>query len=180
MALELNDLVKVYDNVLEESLCNELIKLYNNSPDEYERVDLENVMTFTQINLTKKWKDSKAHRSIVSILLKYKKKYYDYVYSECFPQDNSFEQIRIKKYEIGESFNTHVDVSDYSSAQRYLSFLFYLNDVDEGGETIFEGLTISPKKGRLAVFPPLWMYPHKGCPPISGEKYIMSCYLHYK
>jgi hypothetical protein len=30
------------------------------------------------------------------------------------------------------------------------------------------------------MFPPLWMFPHKGESPISNPKYIISTYLHYK
>ena len=77
-------------------------------------------------------------------------------------------------------FDTHVDVMDYNSARRFLSFFWYLNDVEIGGETRFYNLEITPKKGTLVVFPPLWMFPHKGEPPLSGEKYLLSTYLHYK
>ena len=58
--------------------------------------------------------------------------------------------------------------------------MWYLNDVNEGGKTVFKDIEIQPKQGTLIVFPPLWMYPHKGEPPTSGSKYIMSTYLHYK
>jgi hypothetical protein len=58
--------------------------------------------------------------------------------------------------------------------------MWYLNDVDNGGETVFEELFIRPKLGTMIVFPPLWMFPHRGNPPISNLKYIMSTYLHYK
>jgi hypothetical protein len=58
----------------------------------------------------------------------------------------------------------------------------YLNDVEEGGETEFEsefGFTVKPKQGRMVVFPPMWMFPHRGKQPISNSKYILSTYLHY-
>ena len=63
-----------------------------------------------------------------------------------------------------------------------ISYLFYLNDVEEGGETIF-GINgewrIQPKAGNLLMFPPLWTHPHQGKKPISGPKYIMTTYLNY-
>ena len=65
------------------------------------------------------------------------------------------------------------------SCSRFLSFLWYLNDVDDGGYTIFNGMKIDPKKGRLVMFPPMWMFPHMGEEPISNTKYIMSSYLRY-
>jgi prolyl 4-hydroxylase len=182
MALELNDLIQVYDDVLEKNQCEELINFYEKNSTNQERVDNSGVPTFTQLNLTEIGKDMKIHKDIVSKIFEYKKIYYDYICDECFPSNNTFEKIKIKKYETTgkDFFDTHVDVKDHASSKRYLSFLFYLNDVEEGGETIFKGLTIKPKIGRMIVFPPLWMYPHKGCVPISNEKYIMSSYLHYK
>ena len=77
-------------------------------------------------------------------------------------------------------FDTHVDVQDYASARRFLSFMWYLNDVDSGGKTVFNELTIDPKQGKLVVFPPLWMFPHRGEAPDDDPKYILSTYLHYK
>jgi len=58
---------------------------------------------------------------------------------------------------------------------------FYLNDVEEGGETYFDTIdfTVQAKTGRLVIFPPLWTYPHSGRPPISDDKFIIGTYLHY-
>lgn len=77
-----------------------------------------------------------------------------------------------------ERFQPHFD-SIGPVANRYLVFLWYLNDVAEGGETAFVDLdlAVKPKAGRLLVFPPYWMYQHEGRPPISGDKYILSTYL---
>ena len=47
-------------------------------------------------------------------------------------------------------------------------------------QAVERGMKIDPKKGRLVMFPPMWMFPHNGKPPISGPKYILSTYLHYK
>jgi hypothetical protein len=62
---------------------------------------------------------------------------------------------------------------------------YYLNDVEEGGETAFDDkvseyyLKVKSKQGRIVMFPPMWMYPHKGLKPISNPKYIISTYMHY-
>ena len=47
------------------------------------------------------------------------------------------------------------------------------------GSVEFSDLIIKPKKGTLIIFPPLWMFPHKGNPPINESKYLLSTYLHY-
>lgn len=186
MDLRLNDLIQIYDDVLTTQVCDFLINFYEQNLDKVEEIDEEKTPSFSQLNFTEnhnQTEDSiKIHNYVISRVLDHKKIYYEYIDDRCFPKEHTFEQFRIKKYRNnGEDiFDTHVDVKDHSTARRYLSFLFYLNDVEDGGETIFTGIKIKPKAGRLVVFPPLWMYPHKGCIPISNEKYIMSTYFHYK
>ena len=61
------------------------------------------------------------------------------------------------------------------------SVFWSLTDVEEGGETFFNDLDygVKPKKGRMLMFPPFWMYPHPGVRPISGTKYILGTYLNF-
>ena len=59
--------------------------------------------------------------------------------------------------------------------------MWYLNDVTDGGATEFTELDFEaqPKKGDLLMFPPIWMFPHRGHLLNSGKKYLLSSYLHY-
>jgi hypothetical protein len=86
----------------------------------------------------------------------------------------------MKRYRSGgaERFQLHFDAIHHVSS-RYLVLLWYLNDVEAGGETRFPQLELSvdPRAGRLLMFPPYWMYQHEGMPPLAGEKYILSAYL---
>jgi hypothetical protein len=62
---------------------------------------------------------------------------------------------------------------------RILTYLFYLNTVDEGGETEFWGeQKIKPESGKLILFPASWVYPHRGMMPISSNKYIITGWLY--
>ena len=178
----LSELIKVYPNALNKTTCKSLIKFFDDNVEKQEKCSNDGKPNFVQVNLTKhKDLSEKLHDTVLKKVLQYKKKYYDFIDSRVFPNENSFEQFRIKRYNTGgeDRFDTHVDVADHSSARRYLSFMFYLNNVSEGGETVFNDIQITPEQGTLVVFPPLWMYPHRGNPPISNSKYIMSTYLHY-
>jgi hypothetical protein len=64
---------------------------------------------------------------------------------------------------------------------RVLAFLYYLNDVEEGGETEFhyQGIKVKPKQGSLIIFPAGFTHSHKGHIPISHEKYVISSWLMY-
>lgn len=98
------------------------------------------------------------------------------------PCTSNTEEFRIKRYQprMGDEFRVHHDAKGFY-CNRYLVLLWYLNDVAEGGETVFPdlGVSIKPKAGRLLMFPPHWMFQHAGLPPISNDKYILSTYLLY-
>ena len=105
------------------------------------------------------------------------------VRTRWIPPRQAFEQFRIKRYRpgTGEEFKQHVDISNLELSGRMLVVFWYLNDVLEGGETEFTslGLKIAPRKGRLLMFPPTFMYPHAGRPPVSNAKYIVGSYARY-
>jgi len=184
--VELNDFIHIHENALESDICDFLISLFEQVPDKHERHNNEGKPNFTQFNLTEHREltseVNQVHNHIIKKIFEYRDKYYEFTDPRVFPSEHALEQFRIKKYNPGgdDRFDTHVDVTNYESSRRFLSFMWYLNDVETGGNTIFEDLVIQPKKGTLLVFPPLWMFPHRGEPPISGPKYIMSAYLHYK
>jgi hypothetical protein len=96
------------------------------------------------------------------------------------PESPKTDHLVMKRYRHGgqEGFQPHFDAFG-PACNRYLVFLWYLNDVAEGGETDFcdLGVKVEPRAGRLLMFPPYWMFQHAGRPPISGDKYIISTYL---
>jgi hypothetical protein len=96
------------------------------------------------------------------------------------PPTPEISQMRIKRYiaGTGDGFQPHFDAI-YEVAHRYMVFLWYLNDVKEGGETEFcdLGIKVPAETGKLLVFPPYWMFQHAGRPPLSEDKYILSMYL---
>jgi hypothetical protein len=98
----------------------------------------------------------------------------------ALPNSPVTAELRMKRYRPGQSeqFELHFDAI-YEKANRYLVYLWYLNDVEDGGETRFPRLDydVRPKAGRLLMFPPYWMYQHEGAPPRSGDKYIVGTYL---
>ena len=73
----------------------------------------------------------------------------------------------------------HCENSAIENSGRVLAWILYLNDVDEGGETEFLYLSkrIAPKQGRLVIFPAGWTHTHRGNPPLSGCKYIVTSWV---
>ena len=180
--------VRVYENILDDNLVKNIMDLQRDVDWEY--WDREGRPQFHQFNVTdyaerngdSSW--AKVHNRMIEAIKDVCDKYMaDVGCQENWPAENDLEQIRLKKYVAAddERFDPHVDVGDHSSARRFLALFFYLNDVDEGGETWFTKMKykVKPKAGRRLVFPPTWTYPHAGLPPLSNNKYIIGTYLHY-
>ena len=75
----------------------------------------------------------------------------------------------------------HCEDGTQNYSRRTGVYLLYLNDVEEGGETefLYFSKRIKPKKGTLLIFPPNYPWAHRGNPPLSGEKYIMTGWVEY-
>ena len=65
---------------------------------------------------------------------------------------------------------------------RAFVYSIYLNDVEEGGETEFLHFSrrVKPKKGRIVIWPASFPYLHRGNPPLSGEKYILTSWMNLR
>lgn len=104
-----------------------------------------------------------------------------HLFSKNFVETDTF---MIQKYEKGQGrYIYHDDFSiDWENKKhRVITFLFYLNDVEEGGETEFwREMKIKPEAGKLLLFPCAWTYPHRGLMPKSCDKYILTGWLYLK
>ena len=64
---------------------------------------------------------------------------------------------------------------------RCLTYIWYLNDIDEDGYTEFiDGTKVQPKTGRICIFPATWTFIHRGYPPKNQTKYIVTGWMHTK
>ena len=67
----------------------------------------------------------------------------------------------------------------FENEARAFVFSIYLNDVEDGGETEFLHFSkrVKPKIGRIVIWPAAFPYVHRGNPPLSGEKYILTSWM---
>ncbi|XP_047262329.1 probable prolyl 4-hydroxylase 9 isoform X7 [Capsicum annuum] len=116
------------------------------------------------------------------------------------------EAFNILRYEIGQRYQSHYDAFDPAQygpqkSQRVASFLLYLSDVEEGGETVFPfesgqnmdskydfskciGLKVKPHRGDGLLFYSLFLNGtidptsiHGSCPVIRGEKWVATKWI---
>ncbi|KAL5753104.1 hypothetical protein ACOSQ2_023611 [Xanthoceras sorbifolium] len=116
------------------------------------------------------------------------------------------EAFNVLRYEVGQRYDSHYDAfnpDEYGpqKSQRLASFLLYLSDVEEGGETMFPfengmnmdgsyeyreciGLKVKPRQGDGLLFysflPNGTIDPtslHGSCPVIIGEKWVATKWI---
>ena len=92
-----------------------------------------------------------------------------------------FTQLKIQKTLPTEGYHVwHIEHGKgFDNEARAFVFTIYLNDVKEGGETEFLHFSkrIKPKTGRIVIWPAGFPYVHRGNPPLSGEKYILTSWM---
>ena len=191
----MDNLIRVYDDVIEEESCQKLIEKFESFEDRLEKVDEEDEgekIAFKQLQLVK----FKEWESVQNGMLKMFQDYIVRYKMDCnirnkqWPKEYGYEAIRMKRYLNNDldRFDPHVDVLNHDTSRRFLAFFIYVNDVEQGGETKFLSLykpgtyipfTVTPKRGRLLMFPPMWAWYHAGLKPESGKKYLIHSYCHY-
>lgn len=90
------------------------------------------------------------------------------------------ERMRYYRYEHQQQFTWHFDGSFRRSAteESIFTFLIYLNDDFEGGETAFGWDAVKPAQGMALVFP--HRVRHQGSPVLSGVKYVLRTDVMYR
>ncbi len=90
------------------------------------------------------------------------------------------EQFRFYKYNSSQRFKRHIDgrFKRNEEEESRITFMIYLNDNFEGGETAFDEVTIVPVTGNALCF--IHEQKHEGKPVLSGTKYALRSDVMYR
>jgi hypothetical protein len=198
--------IYINNKSLSKSLCDKIIELYNLDDKKYDGITKtgvdKNVKDTRDLIITNDIEWIKIKRALQKELIDNLKNYieklddkHDYL-NENQNTDSIFinfidfsylsevNTFMIQKYNknIGKFVyhnDYHIDFEERK--HRIITFLWYLNDVYEGGETVFSGkYAVKPTTGKLVLFPATWSYPHCGKVPISNDKYILTGWIYMK
>jgi len=185
MKTSLSDYVVTFENSLDRSFCDQLIFQFESMQNRWYRGGSAQSSSLAESSWNELNISTLADDAFKGFFLKkielYLSKYNELLkLARPVPLRPRYEDLRIKKYSTAtdDKFQPHFDATDVHPL-RYLVFLWYLNDVAEGGETEFCDINVrvQARVGRLLIFPPYWMFQHAGLPPRSNDKYILSTYL---
>tara|TARA_R100001594_G_scaffold147521_1_gene200679 strand:- start:467 stop:1084 length:618 start_codon:yes stop_codon:yes gene_type:complete len=193
--VSIDNFIGVYDNYIPEDECKKAIKLFeqeNKFRRTLDRRQFENSDNLqkkdTQFfaapgNLDIWWDDLKPSMINYNLAFNHYLKStggdaaYDY-------NEFHFTQLKIQKTLPTEGYHQwHIEhMLGAKGEPRAFAFSVYLNDVEEGGETEFLHFSkrVKPKTGRIVIWPAAFPYLHRGNPPLSGKKYILTSWMNLR
>jgi len=92
------------------------------------------------------------------------------------------ESFNIQRYDPGGHFSkVHAERTTVGNSHRVLAWMTYLNDVSDGGSTHFvhQDISVQPEKGKTLIWPAEWTHAHAGNVLNSGNKYIITGWMHF-
>jgi hypothetical protein len=204
--MENNKYIYINENSLSRELCKDIINLFEVEEERYLGTtrngvdkDIKDTTDYVINSEDKKW--SKIHSFLKTELNNKLKSYLKKLNeNDCINNTQQlsskveynyfsgvtlfFNIFMIQKYNknCGRYIyhnDSHIDFSNKTN--RVITYLWYLNDVNEGGQTVIEdNIKITPTAGKLLLFPACWSYPHCGKIPISDNKYILTGWIYAK
>ena len=190
--VNITNFIGVYDNYITKEECNNAIELFENE-DKFNRT-LNRISSEKTSILQKQdqqyfatghtidvwWEDLKP------IIFNYDIAWNHYAKNVGAQEAYGITGFKLTEMKIQKTLPTegyHVWHLEHSSrrfdSKRAFVYSVYLNDVEEGGETEFLHFSkrVKPKAGRIVIWPAAFPYLHRGNPPLSGEKYILTSWM---
>jgi len=190
--VNIDNFIGVYDNYITKEECNKAIKLYedqNKFSETVNRLGSENTSILQKQdqqffaaprNINVWWE------SLKPMILNFDLAWNHYIKNtgaqDAYGQEKFFyTNLKIQKTLPKEGYHIwHIEHNKgFDNEPRAFVFSIYLNDVEEGGETEFLNFSkrTKPKTGRIVIWPAGFPYVHRGNPPLSGEKYILTSWM---
>jgi len=95
---------------------------------------------------------------------------------------HTIRSMKIQKTLPGEGYHQwHFESDAIERSSRICAWAVYLNTVELGGETewLYQSVRIPATQGTLTIWPAGFTHTHRGNPPISGEKYLITGWVEF-
>ena len=190
---KIEDFIGIYEDALDINHCNSMINYFEELRD-YNLVINQDQYT-TNATTRKDESVFLMHPDVISlpkgspIVHPFMESFWNCYHHYCKEFEilqaaakHGFYMLRIQRTDPGGGFhNWHFENTGNETSNRLVTFMLYLNDVDDGGETEFLYLhkRIRPKAGTMLMWPSTYSHTHRGNPPLSNTKYIITGWLTY-
>lgn len=189
----LSECIKVYKNVFCSDWCMDLCTYFDSTEYTFRTDDHRKQTTEMQLIGDKRAQAVDYKNELFERLYPLGSDYENYLHSLCHddykPHDRpltdiystGFRSLQIQRYLPSDKGYPAVHVeSGRDHYKKYLALIVYLNDVEEGGQTIFPmaGTAITPKVGSVAIWPAGLPFYHCGLQS-KTTKYILTSWFEF-
>lgn len=201
-----DDFIAVFDNAMSQELCDRYIRFFKNAEKAglvVNRLKAENVSPFMKDDLSTTANGFyfsetllEKHPELAEIYVQ-STEFNDILVNQClkeycrkypglagFPnaeKNLAIQDSKLQKTLPGQGYHVwhHEHGTSGRAPRRLLAFSLNLNTVEEGGETefIYQKVRFKPAMGQLLLWPSYFTHAHRGNPPLSGEKYILTGWI---
>jgi len=192
----MEDFIGIFDSQIPDDLCDQIVSYFNEAHEygftvtrrqEGEAVSQKDdsyavappIVQFPSSSMRHEhWRT--INEGVWDAYNKYASKYAVGI-TESMAQHGIYE-FKIQKTQPGQGYHVwHHEVGNRTVSQRVLFFILYLNDVEDGGETefLYYHKRVKPKKGTVLIAPAHFTHTHRGNPPLSGDKYIVTGWVEF-
>ena len=184
----MNDFIEVYENIVTPELCDDIIAIYERiAKEEPQRmwsgdaqIPEAGKLFREDCSFQLEEVDEKPSSQIFEFLTNAVHRYQEKYSILNMIQYNTM-RLKIQKTPVGGGYHGwHCETVVPVQSNRLIVWSVYLNDVEEGGETefLYQNKRIKAAKGSVLLFPASYTHTHRGNPPISNEKYILTGWYH--
>jgi len=195
MNIKHEQFIGIYENAFSEQFCKNSIKYFEDMRKVgfcHDRQSFEGAFKHKKDDSTV-FPQHEAHVDLLPTI-EILSEFTNVFWNKCYPDySNKFSSLqeadkhsifccRVQKTEIGGGYHQwHFESSERATSQRVMAWMVYLNDVEEGGETefLYQHMRVKPKAGTLLLWPAGYTHTHRGNPPLSNSKYIITGWVEY-
>tara|TARA_R100000995_G_scaffold56978_1_gene28261 strand:- start:55 stop:630 length:576 start_codon:yes stop_codon:yes gene_type:complete len=187
----IDNLIFCNEKALSEKQCKDIIFFFENNKQFHDEgstskgID-KNIKKCTEIFLSTDELQQPFFKCLLYALQDTGKKFKDkYSFLSTTRPWDIAEIFKIQKYLPSEAyFQLHCENNGFPDGfteRRMIAWMLYLNDIKEGGETLFpqQDIKFKPKTGNMMFWPAYWTHPHKGIPAPKETKYIVTGWFSY-
>jgi hypothetical protein len=192
--VEIDNSIYISSVKVPDEICNKCIELFEhrieNRPSEifssgeakYHSLDRKDKSTYIDRNsqynfdIVKDFGDIDLHNDLTHYLNASVLEYYE-IFASLKHTSVRSTRMKLQRTEKGGGYHFfHFEAMDQPTSDRVLVWTIYLNDIEDGGETefLYQSKRVKAKKGDICIFPANFLYTHRGNPPLSGTKYIVT------
>jgi len=194
----IEEFVGIYKNAFSKQYCEDVIKQFNSLQQQgftktrQELGDMDKINKDDTAIFTGNFYNAECDISGMNILIG--EEFNKTFWGKCYPHyAENFAQLnhlpthknwgnKVQRTNVGQGYHIwHCEHGDNDASKRLLFYILYLNDVEEGGETefLYQKKRYKPEQGTLIFAPAGFTHTHRGNPPLSNDKYIITSWVEF-